>query len=106
MSVYLFDMKGEPIAFRRTWTDPNIFDLHGDWIGWFPWGDHDAVDRTGRYLGTVVDDRFVRRNDWCARPCRDSSTHPDSATPTGLPLAPHAFPNRFAYEDVHVRILT
>ena len=27
MSVYLFDMEGDPIAFRQTWTDPYLFDL-------------------------------------------------------------------------------
>ena len=29
MSIYLFDMGGEPVAFRRTWTDPYVFDLDG-----------------------------------------------------------------------------
>ena len=106
MSVYLFDMEGEAIAFRRTWTDPYVFDLSGRWIGWFPWGDHDAVDRDGHYLGTVVDDRLVRRNDWYERPCSEAPTDPGEAQPTGRPLTPHAFPNRFAYEDAVVRILT
>ncbi|AXT86531.1 hypothetical protein C6I20_16040 [Aeromicrobium sp. A1-2] len=106
MSVYLFDMGGEPIAFRRTWTDPHVFDLHGHWIGWFPWDDHDAVDREGSYLGTVVDDRFVLRNDWYARQCPDIPADPGSTTPTGRPMTPHAFPNCFAYQDLGVRLLT
>lgn len=106
MSVYLFDMSGEAIAFRRTWTDRHVFDLRGRWIGWFPWDDHDAVDRDGRYLGTVVDDRLVRRNDWYERPCPAAPVEPVDATPTGRPLTAHAFPNCFAYEDAHVRLLT
>jgi hypothetical protein len=106
MSVYLFDMAGEVIAFRRTWTDPHVFDPRGRWIGWFPWGDHDAVDPEGRYLGSVVDDRFVRRNDWCRRPCATAPADPGDATPTGRPPTPHAFPNCFAYEDVGARLLT
>lgn len=105
MSVYLFDMQGDPVAFRRTWTDSYLFDLQGHWIGWFPWDDHDAVDRDGHYLGTVVDDRFVRRNDWYERPCRAAATDPGDATPTGRPLTPHAFPNRFAYEDIGIHLL-
>ena len=106
MSVYLFDMEGNPVAFRRTWTDSYLVDLQGRWIGWFPWDDHDAVDRDGHYFGTVVDDRFVRRNDWYERPCPTAATDPGDATPTGRPLTPHAFPNRFAYEDVGIHRLT
>lgn len=103
MSVYLFDMSGEPVAFRRSWTDPHLFDLAGQWIGWFPWDDNDAVDVGGKYLGTVVDDRLVRRNDWQARPCSMAPTTPEPAQATGHPLAPHYFPNCFAYEDVPLR---
>jgi hypothetical protein len=102
MSVYLFDMQGEVIAFRRTWTDPCLFDPHGHWIGWFPWQDNDAVDRHGHYLGTVVDDRLVRRNDWYQRPCSGAPADPGSVVPTGSPLVPHSFPNCFAYEDVAI----
>jgi hypothetical protein len=106
MSVYLFDMAGEAIAFRQTWTDPYLYDLRGHLIGWFPWDDHDAVDREGHYLGTVVDDRLVRRNDWYERPCGALRTPPADATPTGVPQTPHPFPNRFAYEDVRIHLLT
>jgi hypothetical protein len=106
MSVYLFDMEGEAVAFRQTWTDPYLFDLHGHWIGWFPWDDHDAVDCDGHYLGTVVDDRFVRRNDWYERPCGAIPVYPGDTAPTGNPQTPHAFPNRFAYEDVQVHVRT
>ena len=106
MSVYLFDMAGEAIAFRQTWTDPHLFDLGGHWIGWFPWDDHDAVDCDGQYLGTVVDDRLVRRNDWYVRPCSTLDVPPGDTAPTGLPQTPHEFPNRFAYEDVGIQLMT
>jgi hypothetical protein len=102
MSVYLYDMAGTAIAFRRTWTDQHLFDLDGHRIGWFPWDDNDAVDLTGHYLGTVVDDRLVRRNDWCGRVCSDSPADSGRGERTGTPPTPHHFPNRFAYEDVKV----
>jgi hypothetical protein len=102
MSVYLFDMEGHTVAFRRTWTDPHVFDLDGHRIGWFPWDDHDAVDLDGHYLGTVVGDRLVRRNDWYDRPCPPAPPEPGRVTASGTPLTPHYFPNCFAYEDVRI----
>lgn len=103
MSVYLFDMDGGVIAFRRTWTDPFVFDTHGHWLGWFPWDDHDALDPHGDYLGTIVGDRLVRRNDWCLRaPVPPAPADPGPASPQGTPPAPHHFHNRFAYEDVRI----
>ncbi|MBC7630104.1 4-fold beta flower protein [Aeromicrobium sp.] len=106
MSSYLFDMSGEVIAFRRSWADPHVFDARGDWIGWFPWDDNNAVDPDGHYLGTVVDDRLVRRNDWYDRPCTAPPPEPDTARPTGRPPTPHNFPNSFAYDDAHLQHLT
>lgn len=106
MSAYLYDMGGEPIAFRRTWNDPYLFDLDGDWIGHFAWGDNDVADTGGRYLGSVVNDRLVRRNDWYERPCRFVAPAPEPAACTGQPTSPLAFPNRFAYEDVQIDPLT
>jgi hypothetical protein len=103
MSVYLFDMEGHTVAFRRTWTDPCVFDLDGHWIGWFPWDDNDAADLEGHYLGTVVDDRFVRRNDWYDRPCPPVPASPGRVSPTGAPQPAHQFWNCFAYEDVRLR---
>lgn len=102
MSVYLFDMGGQPVAFRRTWSDPHVFDLEGHRIGCLPWEDNDVVDLDGRYLGTVVDDRLVRRNDSCERQCSRLPDDPGPAEPTGTPLTPHHFPNCFAYQDVLV----
>jgi len=102
MSVYLYDMAGSTVAFRRSWTDQHLFDLGGHRIGWFPWDDNDAVDLDGHYLGTVVDDRLVRRNDWCGRVCAESPDDPGRCEPTGAPSPPHLFPNRFAYVDVRL----
>ena len=102
MSVYLFDMGGEPVAFRRTWTDPHLFDLEGYQVGYFAWDDNDVVDLDGHYLGTVVDDRLVRRNDWYERPCAVTPPEPGRIERTGRPPAPHYFPNCFAYQDVKV----
>lgn len=61
MVTFLFDTHGKGIAFRRTRTDRFLWDTHGHWIGWFPWGDADAVDKHGKYLGTVVGDRLLSR---------------------------------------------
>ena len=84
MSVYLFDMGGGAIAFRRAWNDPYLFDLDGHWIGHCAWGDNDVVDPGGRYLGSVVSDRLVRRNDWDERPCRTTVADPGlSPAPAG-----------------------
>ena len=54
MSVYLYDMAGTTVAFRRTWTDRHLFDLDGHRIGWFPWDDNDAVDLAGHYVSRLV----------------------------------------------------
>lgn len=102
MSVYLYDMGGEVVAFRRTWSDGYVFDLGGHWIGWLPWDGNDVVDLEGHYLGTVVDDRLVRRNDWYERPCAAAPTDPGRVERTGEPLPPHHFFNCFAYEDVRL----
>lgn len=102
MSVYLFDMGGGAIAFRRTWSDPYLFDLDGHWIGHCAWGDNDVTDPGGHYLGSVVHDRLVRRNDWYERPCRIAAVDPGPVACTGAPSAPLAFPNSFAYEDVRL----
>jgi hypothetical protein len=51
MVHYFFNSSGEWIAFRK---DKWLFDTKGTWVGWFPWGDADAVDTQGNYLGTIV----------------------------------------------------
>jgi len=51
LSVYnLFNSSGEWIAFR---IGKNLFNSDAEWVGWFPWGDDDAVTTDGDYLGTV-----------------------------------------------------
>jgi hypothetical protein len=62
MSTFLFNIAGHGIAFRRRDDDKFIFDKTGKWIGWFPWGDADAVDKNGKYLGTVVGNRLLHRS--------------------------------------------
>lgn len=58
---YYFDTHGEFIAFRQAPDARFLFDKSGRWIGWFPWGDADAVDTQGKYLGTVIGNRLVAR---------------------------------------------
>lgn len=62
MAIFYFNTAGEPIAFRRRSNDQFLFDKDGNWIGWFPWGDADAVDRQGDYLGTVVRNRLLAKH--------------------------------------------
>lgn len=62
MTTFLFNRAGRPAAFRRTPDDKFLWNIHGHWIGWFPWGDADAVDKSGDYLGTVVNDRLLHRS--------------------------------------------
>ena len=59
MTQNLFNTAGQWIAFRRDPSDKYLFEKNGKWVGWFPWGDSDAVDTSGRYLGTIVRNRFV-----------------------------------------------
>ena len=100
MSVYLYDLDGDVIAFRRAWDDEHVFDTAGRWIGWMPWEGTDVVDARGHYLGSAVGDRLVRRNDGRNRVCTADVEHPERAEPSGRPTTPLEFPNRFAYDDV------
>jgi hypothetical protein len=102
MSVYVYDMGGTASASPRGWNDPYLFDLDGYWIGHCAWDDNDVVGRDGGYLGSIVSDRLVRRNDWCERACPTVGEDPGHAVPTSAPSTPMAFPNRFAYEDVRL----
>jgi hypothetical protein len=61
MAVFYFDLAGNPIAFRRRADDKFLFDKDGNWIGWFPWKDNDAVDQQGDYLGTVSGNRLLAK---------------------------------------------
>lgn len=62
VTMFLYDQNGAWVAFRTDYDGRYLFDRQGNWIGWFPWhDDDDAVSPDGRYLGTVVDDRLLRR---------------------------------------------
>lgn len=61
MTTFLYNRSGRGVAFIRSEDDKFLWDLHGRWIGWFPWGDGDAVDKNGKYLGTIVKNRLLRR---------------------------------------------
>ena len=100
MSIYLYDMAGRAIAFRRSWDDAYVFDLSGRWIGWCPWADTEVVDRDGDPLGSIVGDRLVVRNDCCSRHCDQHAEDPGPVEPTGTPAAPLHFHHRFAYSDL------
>ncbi len=61
MAIFYFDISGHVLAFRRREDDRFLFNKGGTWVGWFPWGDDDVVDRDGKYLGTVVGNRLLQR---------------------------------------------
>ncbi len=77
---HYYNSAGEWIAFRRDPNDRYLFDRSGNWIGWFPWNDNEAVDVNGDYLGTVVDEnRFYQR----------IKTKPDRPHPGYVPPPSH-----------------
>lgn len=102
MTAYLYDKHGDVIAFRRSWDDRHVYDIDGHWAGWLPWEGCDVVDASGAYLGTVVADRLVRRNDGATRRCDATVEHPERAQPTGRPTGPLGLDHLFAYEDVRL----
>ncbi|WP_182263082.1 hypothetical protein [Rhodococcus sp. UFZ-B548] len=85
MVNFYFDRGGQPVAFRRTDGDKFLFGKSGKWIGWFPWGDADAVDTKGKYLGTVVGNRFLRRT---SQPYRGYPEYPGYPGHAGYPGYP------------------
>ena len=50
---YLFNSSGLWIAFVK---DRYVFNQEGSWIGWLPWKDGYAVDKSGSYLGSIIED--------------------------------------------------
>lgn len=52
---YLFNSKGEWIAFR---IGEYVYDYDSDCIGWIPYDNDDVVDLDGDYLGTIFGDRL------------------------------------------------
>ena len=96
MSVqYLFDSRGEWVAFRK---GKYVFDRNGDWIGWLPWDDDDIVDTHGEYLGTIVRRSKPRLYRMRAHPYRGYPGYPGYPGYAGPDLPP------FGAEDV--RLLT
>lgn len=94
MTTFYFDVAGHPIAFRRHPEDPYLFDKNGHWIGWFPWGDADAVDKAGKYLGTVVGDRLLAKN---SHPYRGYPGYPGYPGYAGYP----GYPGFAGYAGYH-----
>ena len=93
MTVYLHDSQGVWIAFRTDPRSRDLFNPDGDWIGWFPWADDDAVTPDGNYLGTIHGDRLFTDS---TRPYRGSLGYP------GAPAYPGAapYPGAAAYSGV------
>ncbi|GAA2063614.1 MULTISPECIES: hypothetical protein [Leifsonia] len=89
MTVYLHDSQGVWIAFRSDLTSRDLFNPDGEWIGWFPWGDHDAVTPDGDYLGTVRGDRLFARADV---PYRGRPGYPGAPAYAGTVPYPGAAP--------------
>jgi hypothetical protein len=90
MTVYLHDSQGVWIAFRPDPQARDLFNPDGDWIGWFPWGDDEAVTPSGDYLGTTRGDRlFVERN----RAYRGTPGYPGAPAYPG----PAPYPGAAAY---------
>lgn len=61
VTFYLYDSHGKWVGFRTSEQDRYLYNKSGKWIGWFPWGDEDAVTKSGKYLGTVVGNRLLSR---------------------------------------------
>ena len=94
MTAYLHDSQGVWIAFRSDPRARYLFNPDGDWIGWFPWGDDDAVTPGGDYLGTIRGDRLFAQSSHRYRgnpgyPGAPSypgtAPYPGAASYTGLP---------------------
>lgn len=94
MTVFYFNNTGNPIAFRRHPTDRFLFDKSGNWIGWFPWGDNDAADKEGNYLGTVVGNRLLKRD---FQPYRGYPGYPGYPGYVGYP----GYPGFAGYSGYH-----
>jgi fermentation-respiration switch protein FrsA (DUF1100 family) len=91
MASFLYDSHGAWIAFRRS-DGHYLFNKAGKWIGWFPWGDQDAVDTKGSYLGSVVADRLLKRAGYVYRGYPGYPGYPGYAGYFGMPSG---------YSDVH-----
>lgn len=82
---YLFNSQGEWIAFREL---QHIYDNHGNWIGWLPWGNDEVATQEGEYLGTIVEaNRFYYFGN---RPHRSHPGNPSSPSYPNRPDRPIA----------------
>lgn len=100
MTTFLFDQAGNSIAFRRMPDDKFLWNKNGHWIGWFPWGDSDAVDKTGKYLGTVVQNRLLRKTAPVYRGYPGYPGYPGYAGYPGYPGFAGFFGYRAGFSDV------
>ncbi|WP_431843147.1 hypothetical protein [Calidifontibacter indicus] len=94
MATFYFNLAGTPIAFRRSDDDRFLFNPQGHWIGWFPWGDDDVVNKQGEYLGTVVGNRLLRRDQ---QPYRGYPGYPGYPGYAGYP----GYPGFAGYAGYH-----
>ncbi|MFL4476102.1 hypothetical protein ACIPVK_19080 [Paeniglutamicibacter sp. MACA_103] len=93
VATFYFDAAGNPVAFKTQSESKFLFDLNGTWIGWFPWGDGDAVDKDGDYLGSAVENRLLYRT---SQPYRGYPGHPGYPGFAGYPGYP-GFAGYFAF---------
>jgi hypothetical protein len=100
MTAFLYNSRGQVIAFRRSPDDRYLFDKSGNWIGWFPWGDDDAVTTSGQYLGTVIGSRLLRRRSQGYRGYPGYPGYPGYAGYPGYPGFAGYSPLPAGYEDV------
>lgn len=82
MAGFFYDSSGKAVAYRISDDDQFLYDDHGHWIGWFPWGDSDAVTKEGDYLGTIVGDRIFQRE---SQPYRGYPGYPGYPGYAGYP---------------------
>ncbi|MCX7522351.1 hypothetical protein OSC27_08680 [Microbacterium sp. STN6] len=105
MITHLYDLAGNWIAFRTTFDGKYLFDTNGEWLGWFPWGDEDAVDRDGEYLGTVVENRLLRYREPHYRVNPGYPGAPIYPGHVGYPGSVGYFGSAFDYVDVPIENL-
>lgn len=99
---YLFDSDGEWVAFRK---GNHLFAPMGEWMGWFPWDDEDAVDTDGDYLGTVhLGERLYKFDNYEYRGYPGRPEHPGYPGYPGYPgHVERDFPPMFA-DDVKLKL--
>lgn len=74
MIQFLYNSSGKWIAFK---LDNYLYSSKAKWIGWFPWNDEHAVDKKGKYLGSIFDeDRFYKLNSFPYRGYPGYPGHP------------------------------